>query len=178
MAHIAKQQEVDTLIELLDKTPHFALIKYEATTHKALEELRAELRKSGASLRVIKNTLFEKALSRKATGDQVYRDFVTQVFPLKEQTALISCGEDYAGALASFFKFTKNQPSLSFKFGVVDGTVYMSSDLEKIAKLPSKEELMAKLIGGMKSPSYKLTYAMKFNITKLTLVLKERAKQS
>lgn len=178
MARIAKQEEVSSLIELLDKSPHFVLVKYEATTHKALEELRSELRKTSASVRVIKNTLFEKAVSRKSTGDSAYSTFVSEVFPLKEQSALITCGDDYAATLSTFFKFTKNNPTLSFKFGLIDNTVYVSADLEKIAKLPSKGELMAKLIGGLKSPAYQMTYAMKFNITKLTLVLKERAKQT
>ena len=178
MANVAKQQEVTTLVELLDKTPHFVLVKYEATTHKALEELRRELAKSGATLRVIKNTLFEKALARKANTDPAMQQFVSEVFPLKDQTAVLAMSDDYATPLSAFFKFTKNQPTLSFRAGVLDNTVYVSSDLQKIATLPSKEQLIAKLIGGLKSSPYKLTYAMKFNITKLTLVLKERAKQT
>ena len=68
--------------------------------------------------------------------------------------------------------------TLSFKFGILDNALYMGPELEKIAKLPGKDQLIAMVIGGLKSPSSKLVYNMKFSITKLTLVLKERAKQT
>ncbi len=103
---------------------------------------------------------------------------VQKVFPLKESTAVLTLGEDYAKGLKAFHTFAKKDTTLSFKVGILDKTVYMNAELEKIAILPGKEELIAKLIGGLKSPSSKLVYALKFNITKLTLVLKERAKQT
>lgn len=178
MANQAKKTQVEVLIELLNSAPNFALVKYEKTKHKALEELRTGLREQDAGLRVVKNTLLQKALQTKASTKKELQDLVTKIFPLKESTAVLMLGEDYAKGLKAFQTFAKKDASLSFKIGLLDSAVYLGAELQKIALLPAKEELIAKLIGGLKSPSSKLVYSLKFNITKLTLVLKERAKQS
>jgi len=178
MANINKTQNVDTILTLLADSPNFVLFRHESTTHQALEELRRELKKTGSKVRIVKNTLFEKALQKKSQGDALFTEFVQEAFPLRQSTALITIGDDYAATLASFAKFAKSNKTISFRLGVLDNTVYLGENLQKIALLPSKEELIAKLIGGLKASPYKLTYAMKFNITKLTLTLKERAKQA
>lgn len=178
MANQAKKTQVISLVELLNSTPNFALVKYEKTKHKSLEELRKGLKEHQAQIRVVKNTLLQKALQTKAASMKEVNELVQKIFPLKESTAVLTLSEDYAKALKSFHTFAKKDATLSFKIGLLDNTVYLADDLQKIAILPSKEELIAKLIGGLKSPSSKLVYALKFNISKLTLVLKERAKQA
>lgn len=178
MANQAKKSQVVALVELLNSTPNFALIKYEKTKHKSLEELRQGLKENQAQIRVVKNTLLQKALQNKAASAKEVSELTKKIFPLKESTAVLTLSEDYAKALKAFHSFAKKDATLSFKIGLLDGTVYVADELQKIAVLPSKEELIAKLIGGLKSPSSKLVYALKFNISKLTLVLKERAKQT
>lgn len=178
MANQKNSTEVQALTELLKETPHFALIKFDKTTHKALEQLRKDLRVSGTKLRVVKNTLFEKTVDKLINEKKELNDLKAKVFPLKESTAIITLQGDYSEGLSAFFKFAKKEPTLSFKFGILDNTVYLGPELEKIAKLPGKDQLIAKLIGGLKSAPYQLTYNMKFSITKLTLTLKERAKQT
>lgn len=177
MPNIKKVERVDQLLQLISGAPHFVLVKHEKTTHKALEELRKELKKSESKLQVVKNSLFEKAFIKFTQSKKDFKELIGKVFPLRENTAVLTIGEDYAKALNAFWKFAKADQTLSFKFGLLDGALYLGVDLEKIAQLPGKEELLAKLIGGLKSPSSKLVHAMKFNITKLTLVLKERSKQ-
>lgn len=178
MANLAKKTQVEELTSLLSNAPHFALIKYEKTTHKSLEELRKSLRDSSAKIRVVKNTLIKKSLESQAAARTELKDLIAKVFPLKESTAVLTLGEDYAKGLKAFHAFAKKDSTLSFKAGILDSTIYLDAELQKIATLPGKDELIAKVIGGLKSPSSKLVYALKFNITKLTLVLKERAKQS
>lgn len=178
MANQAKKTQVTELNDLLSSAAHFALIKYEKTKHKSLEDLRKSLRDSSAQIRVVKNTLIQKSLETQSVSRAELKDLVAKAFPLKESTAVLTLGEDYAKGLKAFHAFAKKDSTLSFKIGVLDNTVYLAPELQKIATLPGKEELIAKVIGGLKSPSSKLVYALKFNITKLTLVLKERAKQS
>lgn len=178
MANQTKKTQVIALVELLNSTPNFALIKYEKTKHKSLEELRQGLKENQAQIRVVKNTLLQKALQNKAASAKEVSELTKKIFPLKESTAVLTLSEDYAKALKAFHTFAKKDATLSFKIGLLDGTVYVADELQKIAVLPSKEELIAKLIGGLKSPSSKLVYSLKFNISKLTLVLKERAKQT
>lgn len=178
MANQKNTTEVQELTSILKETPHFALIKFDKTTHKSLEQLRKDLRASNTKLRVVKNTLFEKTVDKLISEKKELQELKTKVFPIKESTAVMSLQGDYSEGLGAFFKFAKADKTVSFKFGILDNTVYLGPELEKIAKLPGKPELIAKLIGGLKASPYKLTYAMKFNVTKLTLVLKERAKQT
>lgn len=177
MANQTKKTQVESLVELLNSAPNFALIKYEKTKHKALEDLRHGLKEQDSKIRVVKNTLLQKALQTQAKTKKELAELVTKIFPLKESTAVLTLGEDYAMGLKTFHAFAKKDNTVSFKIGILDNSMYIGADLQKIALLPSKLELIAKLIGGLKSPSSKLVYAMKFNISKLTLVLKERAKQ-
>lgn len=178
MASQKKTTEVQELTDLLNNASHFALIKFDKTTHKSLEELRRELRKSKTTVRVVKNTLFEKTIDKLISEKKELEELKRKVFPLKESTAVITLEGDYSEGLSAFFKFAKKDPTLTFKFGILDSTVYLGPELEKIAKLPGRDQLIAKLIGGLKSAPYHLTYTMKFSITKLTLTLKERAKQT
>ncbi|MBI1863226.1 50S ribosomal protein L10 [Candidatus Microgenomates bacterium] len=178
MANTKKTTEVEALTDILTSSPHFALIKFDKTSHRALEQLRKDLRASKTKMRVVKNTLFEKTVDKLLGDKKELNELKTKVFPLKESTAIISLEGDYAAGLGAFFKFAKADKTVSFKFGILDNVVYLGPDLEKIAKLPGKDQLIAKLIGGLKAAPYQLTYNMKFSITKLTLTLKERAKQT
>lgn len=173
MANLKKQTEVKALTSLLSENSNFALVKFEKTKHTAMEKLRKELKKNDSKLRVVKNTLLSKALGSIAQlrGDATDTS-------LKDNTALLSLGEDYAKGLSAFYKFAKEDKTVGFKFGLLEKKFYQESDLTKIAQLPSRDELIAKLIGSLKSPSTRLVMAMKFNITKLTMVLKERSKQA
>ena len=178
MANQTKKTQVESLVQLLNSAPNFALIKYEKTKHKALEELRHGLIEQESKIRVVKNTLLQKALQTQAKSKKELAELVKKIFPLTESTAVLTLDEDYAKGLKAFHTFAKKDTTVSFKIGILDNKMYLGADLQKIAVLPSKLELIAKLIGGLKSPSSKLVYAMKFNISKLTLVLKERAKQT
>lgn len=178
MANQKNVTELQQLTAILKDSPHFALVKFDKTSHKALEQLRKELRGSKSKLRVVKNTLFEKSIDKLLSEKKEFLHLKETVFPLKESTAIISLEGDYSEGLSAFFKYAKKDGTLSFKFGVLDNTVYLGPELEKIAKLPGRDQLIAKLVGGLKSAPYQLTYNMKFGITKLTLTLKERAKQT
>ncbi len=178
MVNQKKLQQVEKLTQLIEKHPNFALIKYGNTSHQALEKLRKELGASDAKLNVVKISLFEKAVNKLSLTHKQLKELVKKVFPLRETSALLTLGEDYFKGLGAFAKFAKNEQALGFKFGLLDKKIYLAEEIEKIAQIPGKDELIARIIGSLKSSQYKLVSAMKFNVTKLTLVLKERAKQN
>ncbi len=178
MANQKKKLQVDSLSQFIINAAHFALIKYDNTSHQKLENLRKELKKGDAKLRVIKRSLFEKSLNKLSQQRRELKDFVKTAFPLKENSALLTLGEDYLKGLNIFAKIAKDEKSLSFKFGFLDKKLYPAEELEKIAQLPGREQLLAKLIGSLNSSQAKLVYSMKYNVTKLTHVLKERGKQN
>lgn len=178
MANQKKRLQVDSLSQLITNASHFALIKYDNTSHQKLENLRKELKKGRAKLRVIKGSLFEKSLNKLSKQKKELKDFVKTVFPLKENSALLTLGEDYLQGLSIFAKMAKNEKSLSFKFGFLDKKLYPAGELDKIAQLPGRNQLMAMLIGSLKNSQSKLVYSMKYNVNSLVHILKERAKQS
>ncbi len=174
----SKKNQVDHLISKLETHPHFVLITFTNTSHRDLEEIRTGIKSADSALKVIKNSLFEKAVRRLSQKTKYLGNVQDTVFPIKDHTLLLTLGDDYALGLSTFYKLIAKKDSLTFKFGVLDGKLYQDSELLKIAKLPSRLELLARVIGSIKSPSSRLVHSMKFGISKLTLVLIERSKQN
>ncbi len=177
MASLKKQNQFDALTKVLTSSANFALIKHEKTKHIALEKLRKELKKNKSSVKVVKNSIMQKAVQKLAQKDPSMKKFASSVFPLKETSALISFNADWSEGLSAFYKYSEKEQSLSFKAGILDHAVYSGEDLNKIAKLPARPQLMAKVIGSMKSPMYSLVWGMKFNMQKLVYILNEQSKK-
>jgi large subunit ribosomal protein L10 len=178
MVNDTKQKQVQSLIDAIEQTGNFALVKFEKTLHTTLEALRTDLRETDTKFKVIKNTLFEIALNKLAHKEKKFRELKTQAAALKENSALLLLGKEWNKGLTAFHKFAKKDQTLSFKVGIIDQELYVSNDLIRLAQLPSKEELVAKVIGNMKTPISKFNYALKFNLQKFAYILSEKSKQS
>lgn len=163
--------------KLLEKNPDFFVISYDRTTHKAMEVLRKKLRDANSTLTVLKNTLFEKTIEKKSVSDKAISALKDKGLPLKGSSALVSLSSDWSAGLKAFADHAKTDETLGFKFGYLDGTAYDGRTVESIAKLPPKPELVAKVIGGMKSPMVKTVFSLKFTMQKFVTVLSEAAKK-
>lgn len=177
MVNTKKQNQKESIFELVEKNPNILLVKIGKTTHQSLETLRKELRKSDSKIKVIKNNLFEKAINKVALKNKIFSDFKKQFFPLKETTALVTLGEKWNEGLKALYLFTKKDSSVSFKSSLLDKTLYDSEKSVQIAQLPSREELLGKIIGSMKSPINKFVYALKFNTNKFVYLLNAKSKE-
>ena len=177
MVNISKKNQVDSIFQLVDKNPNILLVKIGKTTHQSLESLRRELRKSNSKIKVIKNTLFEKSVNKIALKNKLFNDLKKHFFPLKETTALVTLGENWNEGLKALYQFSKKDSSVSFKFGLLDESLYDTSKTIQIAQLPSKEELLGKIIGSMKSPMSKFVYALKYNTNKFVYILNAKSKE-
>lgn len=166
-----KLNEVERIVGVLEKSKNFSLIKFEKTTHQSLESLRRELRKNKASIKVVKNTILEKAINKLAQNDKIVLEFKKKFFPQKNTSALLNLSEDWNSPLAAFYKFTQTDKTIGFKCGVLDGILYSESELTRVAQLPSKNELVSKIIGSFKSPSYRLVRSLKFSMQKFVYIL-------
>ncbi len=178
MASQKKIVQVENLTKIVDKNKNFILLKHSKTTHKNLEELRKDLKKTKSYLDIIKNTLFEKTINKLSTKDKLFLDLRKKFFPIKDPSAIMYFDNDWSGGLNSLYKFIQRDKTISFKFGMLDGQVYDQPTMEKIAQLPSKDQLIAKIIGSFKSPTQRLVYAMKFNMTKLAIILNQKSKKA
>lgn len=176
MVNQTKKNQVESLLQSLDKNPNFLLVKIGKTTHQSLESLRKELKKNNSQIKVIKNTLFEKSINKIALKKAIFTDLKKQFFPLRETSALVTLSERWNEGLKSLYLFSKKDPSLSFKLALLDNSIYNAEKALQIAQLPSKEELLGKIIGSMKNSMNKFVYALKYNTNKLVYILQEKSK--
>ncbi len=134
-----KQQDLEALAEQFKNAKAAMLVGFKGMTVSKDQELRNQLREAGVSYEVVKNTLARKA--SEGTALEAARD------QFKGVTAVALSTGDPVGLSKAIAKFTKANPEIfSFKAGIVEGKVVALQDVEAIASLPSKEELISKIL--------------------------------
>ena len=96
---------------------------------------------------------------------------------MKETTALVTLSDKWNDGLKALYLFTKKDATVSFKSSLLDKTIYDAEKTVQIAQLPSREELLSKIIGSMKSPMSKFVYALKYNTNKFVCILNAKSKK-
>ena len=134
-----KQQDLENLAEQFKQANAAMLVSFKKMTVAKDQELRRQLREAGVSYSVVKNTLARKA----AAG--------TPLEPMADQfkgvTAVALSTSDPVGLSKAISKFAKANPEIfSFKVGLVEGKVIELKDVESIANLPSREDLISKMM--------------------------------
>jgi large subunit ribosomal protein L10 len=139
-----KIEEVGEIKDRFARASAVILADYRGLTVKELQVLRTKLRESGSELRVYKNTLAQIAMRELALPD------LGEL--LEGPTAfLFSYGDPVAPAKA-IVDFTKDHKVLTVKGGFVDSAVTSAAGIAALASLPSREALLAKLLGTMLNP--------------------------
>ena len=134
-----KQRDLEALAEQFRTATTGMLIGFTKLTVAKDQELRRQLRDAGARYSVVKNTLARKA----AEGTP----FAQAADHFKGVTALALAEGDPVQLSKAISKFVKDNPDVfSFKAGIVEGRVVALKDVEAIATLPSKEELISKIM--------------------------------
>ena len=145
MAREKKAQIIDELQEQLSKCSVGILTDYRGLTTAEMTRLRRQLREAGITYRVVKNTLAGFAAERAGRND---------LAGLFDGPVAIAFGYDDivepAKVLANYIRTAKS--TLSIKSGFLSDSLLTSEDLKTLATLPSKEVLIAKLLGAMQSP--------------------------
>ena len=165
--------EKQTFVEDLNKTfkasTSVLLINFEGVNVLAQSELRREISKVDSSYQVIKNRLALRAVED--TSLEVLREH------FQGPTAIAYTGGDPV-ALAKVLKnFIRDHPSVAFKAGVVEGKTFSASDVERLAKMPSRPELMSKLVYLLNAPLVRLATALQSPLRGLASVLKQLAEK-
>jgi len=117
------------------------LADYRGMTVGSLQQLRQELRKGAATIKVAKNTLLNRAVE--GTPFESLRD------QLKGNTALALTDADPVAPAKILVKFAKDNPKLVIKSAVLEGKLLSADDLTALSKLPGINELRAQLLGLM-----------------------------
>jgi len=142
-----KQASVVTLKGHLANSKLAVISNYRGLTVKEMTDLRRRIQAAGGDYTVAKNTLLRRALSETEGAPQIDE-------MLKGPTALVVGFHDPVGpvkALMDFLKETKKE--MDIRGGIVEGKPVTAQDLQQIATLPSREEMVAKLMGSMQSPA-------------------------
>ena len=139
-----KEHLVAEYEEGLSKAPHVFLLSFEGITVPQVTELRRRVRETGGRYIVVKNRLALRAIEGQSLGG------------LKGQfsgATAAAFGTDDAVSIAKVLtEFAKEVPAVTLKGGLVDGQEVGAEDVKEIASLPSREELIAKLLFLLQSP--------------------------
>ena len=128
------------------------LVDYRGINVEQVTKLRSDLRNANSSYKVIKNNIVKRALN--LNGENGLDSL------LEGPTAVVTSKEDYLEASKIIYKFSKDNDFYKIKGGIIDGQVMTAEEIITLAKLPSRQELLAKLAG-----------ALLGNITKLAVAL-------
>lgn len=138
MNKLQKQERVDALRAELAGIDAFVVAENRGLIVTEMQTLRAEVRKTGGKVRVVKNTLAR--LSIKGTSLEVASDKL--VGPV-----LIAFGLDPVGPAKAVVKAAKDMPNLVIKGGAIQGKALDQSGVDSLSKLPGKDELRAQFLG-------------------------------
>ena len=164
-----KIQIVEQLKEKLAKAKGVVLTDYQGLSVPEVEILRRNLQEAGANYQVVKNTLLNLAL--KNSGSRFTIDDLRFTGP----TAVVLSNEDEIKPLKALYDFAKEHEALEVKGGFFEGAFLAAEKLKEIASLPSREVLLAKVVGMMQSPISRLVNVGKGNQIGLVRVLQARA---
>ena len=139
-----KQPIVAEISEAIKDAQSVVLVDYRGLTVEQDTNLRKQLREAGVTYKVYKNTMMNFAF--KGT------DFEGLAPYLEGPSAVAISTTDATAPARVLAKFAKDAKALEIKAGVVEGLVYDAKGMQAIAQIPSREELLSKLLGSLQSP--------------------------
>jgi len=147
-----KAEKVSEIREKIEKAKSLVLVNYQGITVEQDTELRKMLRKANVDYKVYKNTMVSRAA--KELGIEGLEEYlegpVSMAFGYDDETTA-------AKLVADFIKSSKK---LEIKGGYVDGKVYDAELMNQLSKIPSKDVLIAKFLGSIKSPLSNFVYLL------------------
>jgi len=136
-----KKEFVAQLETCLKETQISILVDYKGLNVEAMTQLRSELRKEGVQLAVIKNTLL--GMASKGTDTALMEDF------FKGPNAIATCKDDPVAPARILVKFAEANDKLEIKAGSMNGKLLSVDDIKTLAKMPSREVLLAQVLSAM-----------------------------
>ena len=139
-----KEAVVDSIKEKLEASQSVVLIDYRGLTVAEVTELRNQMREAGVEYQVLKNTMIKRAAEKAG---------IEGLDPILEGPTAVAFGINDPVAPAKILtKFAKDTKKITIKGGVLAGNAIDVAAVENLAKLPSKEELIAKMLGSLNAP--------------------------
>ena len=153
-----KQAIVAELAEKLKNPPAGVVVNYQGITVDADTKMRKALREAGVTYTVMKNSLTGRACDEVGLGEMKQY--------LSGMTAIAIASDDAVAPAKVLKEYAEKIESFEILAGYLDGKVVDKATVEQLADIPSKEVLIAKLLGSIKSPLYNFAYAIQAIIDK------------
>jgi len=145
-----KEEEVNSLVEKLKDAKLILLAEYRGINVEDATKLRNTLRKCNSEYKICKNNITRRALAKCGYED----------INIEGPLAIIIGHEDYTEPAKAIYEYTKDHDFYKIKGGIIEGKVMTAEEIITIAKLPSRETLIAMLAGGLLSTVSKLAVAL------------------
>ena len=139
-----KKQQVAALKERLDGSIAGVVVDYKGISVEDDTKLRKELREAGVEYTVVKNTILGRAIDGTSLADMGSA--------LEGTTAIATSKDDYVAAARILGKYADKSNTFNLKTGYLDGEVISLEKLEELAKLPSREVMLATVLSAFNAP--------------------------
>src|SRR5271156_919803 len=163
-----KQADLDTLKTELAKVSTLILTTFQGITVDNDTKLRRAVQAAGGKYKVVKNTLAERA-SAGTPAEGVLKD-------LKGTNSIAFTYNDPVALAKALTKIAKDVPAFQFKAGVVEGRVISIAEIQSLANLPSKEELLSKIMFLLNAPAQRLAMTLNALPRNIAVVVSEAVK--
>ena len=161
MSTLAKQEKVQDLKEKLNHSKSVVLTDYRGLSVAKLQELRKAVEENGAEYEITKNSLLARSLG----------DLETPAEALEGPTATLFSYTDEVAPLKALQDFIKINALPLIKIGFLGKTLLSESQVNELAKLPSREIILSKLAQILKANQYDLVQVLSGNIRRFVYVL-------
>ncbi len=162
---LQKEQETQMLVDRFGRMKSVIFSSYSGLTVPQATALRKKLREQGVDYQVTKRSLLVRALAKAGVD-------ATFINNLEGGLALAFGYEDEVLPAKLLSDFTKEYPSLTFQGGIVQGQCYSASQVQAMAKLPSRMELLATILGSLNAPTSNIVRVLAGPSRALVRVLK------
>lgn len=154
----------------LNASPFFLVVNYQGLKVAHLTELRSRLRKTGAEVHVVKNSIFRIAAKEAGVADLNGA--------LAGQLAVVTGQKDISAAAKALKNFAAEFDKLKVKFGYLNSKRIEEAEILTLADLPSIEVLRGRLLGVLNAPATKLVVLLNTPATQLARVLQAKAEKA
>lgn len=164
-----KQQEIDQLNQELQRVSSVVLSTFQALTGQQDTELRRAIQSVGGRYRVLKNTLAKRA----AQGTPAE----SLLGQLKGINSIAYTAGDPVALAKALTKYAKDNPTFTFRAGVVEGRVVSLEQLQALATLPTRNELYSRVLFLIQASAQRLARALAGSGRRLAVVLQQAVKE-
>jgi large subunit ribosomal protein L10 len=163
-----KQQDLDNLKSDLAKVSTVILSTFQGITVEDDNKLRRAVQQAGGQYRVVKNTLAERAASG-TSSEALLKN-------LAGTNSIAYTATDPVSLAKALTKIAKDVPAFKFRAGIVDGRVLSIAEIQQLASLPSKEELISKIMFLLGAPAQRIASALAAVNRNLAITVNEAVK--